>query len=736
MSEPNLWILHEEAPELDKRQAHQETIFTIGNGYLGTRGAYEERYPNEMRTTMIHGIFDEVPVVFTELANGPDWLELEVRLDGQPFRLDQGTVLSYQRTLDLRSGLHRRSVRWRSPKGQTAVLTFERFASLDDPHLVCLRLKVAPVDFSGTVEVRAGMDGSPDNDGILHWDWLGQETRAGSAWLRLRTRVSGLELGAAFRLSVRTEGGDPVPGASLQGWDVRNHPTLVAAAQASPGTALVFEKTACYFSSRESQDGVADARDKLRRLPEPAWEALWEPHARAWEKEWEACDVIIEGDDESQLAIRFNIYQLLIAASRQDETVNIGAKTLSGYGYRGHSFWDTEVYMLPFFTYTRPEIARKLLSYRWHTLPGSRRKAAAGGFKGAQIAWESAATGDEVTPTWLTHPKDRNALVRIWTGDIEIHISSDVAYAVWQYWQSTGDDAFLIERGAEVILETARFWASRLEWKADLQRYAISDVIGPDENHEHVNDNAYTNTMVRWHLRTARRLVYWLRQSDPEAAEKLLSQLGVTEDDLNVWGRLSEQIYIPYDPATRLIEQFQGYFQRKDIRIADYEPRTNSIQYILGIEGANQVQVLKQPDVMMMMYLFPQDFDEQVLRANYDYYTPRTDLSYGSSLGPSIQAIMACRVGRVDEAYENFMRAARADLVDARGNVRDGIHGASAGGLWQAVVFGFAGLKLDSQGPITQPHLPPNWRRLAFKVQYRGQPVSIDLTNPAVEASS
>jgi kojibiose phosphorylase len=320
--------------------------------------------------------------------------------------------------------------------------------------------------------------------------------------------------------------------------------------------------------------------------------------------------------------------------------------------------------------------------------------------------------------------------VRIWTGDIEIHISSDVAYAIWQYWLVTGDDAFLIERGAEVILDTARFWASRAEWNADLGRYELSDVIGPDENHEHVNNSAYTNYLVRWHLRMAIDLVDWLRQHASATAGTLLARLAIDEAALARWREVSQRIYTSYDPKTHLVEQFQGYFQRKDIRIPDYEPRTNSIQYILGIEGANQVQVLKQPDVLMLMYLLPDAFEPQVVQANYDYYTPRTDLAYGSSLGPSIQAIMGCRVGQVGEAYENFMRAARADLVDVRGNVRDGIHGASAGGLWQAVVFGFGGLAFGPVGPVTSPALPPHWRRLAFKIQYRGQTLSFDLHQP------
>ncbi len=227
---------------------------------------------------------------------------------------------------------------------------------------------------------------------------------------------------------------------------------------------------------------------------------MWETHRQAWESEWERSDVLIEGDDEAQLAIRFNIFQLLIAAPRHDEHVNLGAKTLSGYGYRGHSFWDTEVFMLPFFIYVRPEIARLLLSYRWHLLDGARAKAKANNLAGAQYPWESAGTGEEVTPTWVLDPRDRTKLIRIWTGDIEIHISADVALGIWKYWKATGDTEFLLERGAEIILETARFWGSRAEWDEEHQRYEINDIIGPDEYHDHVDNNVYTNALARWNL--------------------------------------------------------------------------------------------------------------------------------------------------------------------------------------------------------------------------------------------
>lgn len=718
-----LWTVRQDQFD-PAHQNHSETIFTIGNGYFGTRGAFEEGYPGERRTTFLHGVFDDIPITLTELANAPDWLELFIRLAGETFSLDQGQLLAFERALDLRTGLLSRRLRWRSPQGRTTRLEFERFCSLSDPHTAILRVRITPEDYDGLLEIRSGISGDVDNEGYKHWEWLDQAARNGSLWLRTRTRGSRVELAAAARLTLTAPA--PVEG---EAWDVHNHPTLVRRIPLRAGETAQVEKTVVIYTSRDVTDPLSAANARLDALPAPAWESLWPAQQRAWEANWQACDVTIEGDDEAQIAVRFSLFQLLIAAPQNDEHVSIGAKTLSGYGYRGHAFWDTEVFMLPFFTYTRPAIARNLLSYRYHNLPGARHKAQAGGFQGAQFPWESAGTGEEVTPTWVPYFADPTKMVRIWTGDIEIHISAMVCLACCQYWVATGDDDFMLHRGAEIFFEVARFWASRAEWNKNANRYEYRDVIGPDENHDHVDNNAFTNAFARWTLRTARAVLAWVEQHDPKAAAEYRSRLGLDEAELQRWQHVADHIYFAYDPDTGLIEQFEGYFQRRDIDLPAMEPRTESVQAILGIEGANLVQVIKQPDVLMLAYLLPELFDQRMLEINFDYYNARTDHTYGSSLGPSIQAIMACRLGKTVEAYEHFIRAARADLRDVRGNAGDGIHGASAGGVWQAVVFGFGGLRVDREGWRVQPHLPAHWRRLTFRFTWRGKSHLIDLPN-------
>ncbi|MBI2976361.1 MAG: glycoside hydrolase family 65 protein [Chloroflexi bacterium] len=715
----NLWLISEDSFD-PSHQHHQETIFTIGNGYLSTRGAHEEGYPEEHRATFIHGVFDAAPISVTELANVPDWLPLTVHLNGERFSLTSGAVESFQRTLDLRTGVLTRTVRWRSPQGDTATIVLERFASLADPHTLFIRCRVTP-EFAGTVEFRAALNGNSDNEGLAHWRWLGQGRRADVLYLHNRTRQSKIEIATAMKLAAAQ--GEEL---AREVWDAENTPTLSLTMRAVPGQELIVDKFVAAFTTRDvASDRLTDAAvDRVDHVA--GWPHALSDNAAAWDREWQRTDVIIEGDDEAQIALRFNLFQMLVAAPRDDGRVNIGAKTLSGFGYRGHAFWDTEIFMLPLFTYTAPHIARNLLNYRRHLLPAAREKAKANGFEGALFPWESADTGEEVTPTWVPHFADRTKLVRIWTGDIEIHISADIAFAAHQYWQLTGDDPWFIESGAELILDTAKFWASRAEWNAARNCYEYTDVIGPDEYHDHVNNNFFTNRMAQWNIQAALDALDWLKANAPASAADLIARLDLTEARLAHWREVLEKIYLPVHPSG-LIEQFEGYFQRKEVDLAALEPRTQSIQVIFGIEGTNETQVLKQPDVLMLLYLLRDHYADDAVRVNYDYYNIRTDHTYGSSLGPSIQTIMACNVGKPDDAYGHFIRAVRADLRDVRGNAGDGIHAASAAGTWQAVVFGFGGLRVTPQGWSTRPRLPKHWKRLAFKFYHRGKLQKVDL---------
>jgi beta-phosphoglucomutase len=726
LSLPNLTQTRLEATEwtvvetqFDQSELHyKETVFTLGNGYLGTRGTFEEGYPGAMPATLIHGVYDDVPVVYTELANCPDWLPLVIWVGGDRFSLNRGKILSYQRRLDLRQGLLQRDIRWRSPSGKTVDLHFERFTSLADQHVLAIRCQVTPVDFEGSIEVNASINGYPHNQGVMHWDWIDQGGTENCIWLHERSRHSKIDLGIATKLTVSS-------GTSVEAMNSQGYPTLTTTFPAEAGQTVTLDKIVTVFTSRDTADPTFAAREKLARLPD--YDILKADSIAAWDRVWQAVDVVIEGDAKAQQAIRYNLFQILVAAPRNDDRVSIPAKTLSGYGYRGHVFWDTEIFLVPFLTLTQPALAKNLLTYRYHTLSGARCKAHEAGYEGAMYAWESADTGNEVTPRWV-HSSDGQHVIRIWCGDIELHITADVAYAVWHYWQATRDDEWMRDYGAEIILDTAVFWGSRAEWNSHRACYEFRDVIGPDENHDRINNNAFTNRMVQWHLETALKVLAWLRSHYPEFAAELAQQLNLTPTRLDRWADIIDRILVLEDPETGLIEQFEGFFNLEDVNLADYEPRTKSMQALLGIEATSQRQILKQADVLMLLYLLGDRYSQQTIQTNWDYYNPRTDHTYGSSLGPAIHAILACDMGNPAEAYEHFMRAALVDLEDVRSNAHEGIHAASAGGIWQAVVFGFGGVRLTKNGPVACANLPPGWTRLKFQLQWQGQQYNFDLT--------
>ena len=484
---------------------------------------------------------------------------------------------------------------------------------------------------------------------------------------------------------------------------------------------------------------VAVARaDRLEDDPSPAavaalqrgrtqgWRAVLAAHEVAWQDRWSASDVVIDGDEDVQRALRFAVYHLTSAANPADESVSVGARALTGDAYFGHVFWDTEIYLLPFYTAVWPEAARAMLMYRFHTLPGARAKAQLMGFKGAMYAWELADTGEETTPERVMGA--HGEFIDILTGKLEQHITADIAYAVWQYWRATGDDAFFHQAGAEILLETARFWASRAAAEADGRRH-IRHVIGPDEYHEDVDDNAFTNVMARWNIARALDAVAALRARWPDRAVALCDKLALRDEEIADWRDAVARIVTGLDRATGLYEQFAGYHRLEPIDLSLYADRKVPIDVVLGRERTQLSQVVKQADVVALLALLPEQFPGAMAATNFRYYEPRC--AHGSSLSAGIHALAAARLGDADMALRFLRQAAAADLeLDA--NSAGGIHIAGLGGLWQAVVLGFAGLDLSGDMLSINPRLPAQWSGISFTVRWRGRPVQIRIAGAAV----
>jgi trehalose/maltose hydrolase-like predicted phosphorylase len=505
------------------------------------------------------------------------------------------------------------------------------------------------------------------------------------------------------------------------------HLTRIWTWDAVPGQIVTFWRMVSFArADTRDQAPALEAEKSLALALESGPRHVLEAHEQAWAKRWTASDVRVEGDAAAQRALRFAIYHLISAANPDDERVSIGARALTGDAYLGHVFWDTENYLLPFYTFTWPAAARALLMYRYHTLPAARAKAVRMGYTGALYAWESADTGEETTPEMIIGPDGRS--VAVLSGTLEQHISADIAYAVWQYWQATQDVPFLLEAGAEMLLETARFWASRADLEED-EHYHIRDVIGPDEYHEHIDDNAFTNVMAQWTLERGLDTAAMLAERWPDRWRALTGQLGIDPGDLAHWRDVAARLVTGIDPVTGRIEQFAGYFDLEDIDLAQYAGRTVPMDVVLGRERTQASQVVKQADVVMLQALLPERLDSRAHATNFRYYEPRC--GHGSSLSRAMHAIVAARLGDLQTAERYFRETAATDLEDTTAGIAGGVRIAALGGLWQAAILGFAGLGLVDDGLHFVPRLPPAWEVLCFRVQWRGREVEIRLERAA-----
>jgi len=496
--------------------------------------------------------------------------------------------------------------------------------------------------------------------------------------------------------------------------------------EAAIGRTYRLDRLVSLYTSRDVPQPATAAAAHLGEAWRKGIAAVVADHVRAWQERWQDAEVEVEGDPEVQRALRFAVYHLISAANPDDEHVSVGARGLTGEAYKGHVFWDTDIFMLPFYIYTHPPTARALVMYRYHTLPAAREKARAFGYRGALFAWESADTGAEITPPFALAAD--GTVLRILTGEQEHHISADVAYGVWHYWQATGDDAFFLGAGAEIVFETARFWASRGHFGLDGLHH-ITHVIGPDEYHEGIDDDAYTNVMAQWNLERAVEAAGLLEARWPQRRRELFEQLGLTPAEVAQWRDTAAKMYTGYQSATHLFEQCQGYFGLEDIGLAAFEPRTVPMDVILGRERTQRSQVVKQADVVMLLYLLWDRLTPEVREANFRYYEPRT--AHGSSLSPAIHAAVAARLGQGHLAGRYVRQAAQIDLANSMGNAAGGVHMAALGGLWQAAVMGCGGLSLRADGLSFAPYLLSPWRHLSFPVQWRGRKVAVTLSGPA-----
>lgn len=760
------WTVTEEAFDR-KTNYRNETTFSLSNGYIGTRGTFEEAYDFDVDTGLegnfVNGFYESERIRYGEanfgsppysqsLLNLPNLKETKLYIDGEEFHMERGEVTEYARVLHMKEGFLERRLVWTSPGKKAVRIRIQRFVSFAMEHIMVVRYEVTPLNFAGKVSFVSKLQADVENhtrktNPIVDYGPFGRKLetdkleREGSLlYYEGTTQTSRLTVGCGsrHRLHGRESSGvsedrkagerDAVCGTRTKKVEERKavckgqagelEAVYVMETEADRGERIVLDKMICYATSldteREELEGFV--RRELCRAEETGFEALKKQQAAYFCRFWETADIGIAGEGGSALVqgLRFNLFHVFQSAGRNGRT-GMGAKGLSGEGYEGHYFWDTEMYMLPLFVYTEPETAEKLLDYRYHTLDQARERARVLGHdKGALFPWRTI-NGEEASTYYPL-------------GTAQYHINADIAYALSLYLQVTGDKEYLKEKGAELLAETARIWAdvgSFAECRDG--RYCICCVTGPDEYNVLVDNNFYTNLMAREHLRDAAAALRWLMKEDSGAYEKLKKKIDFAESELALWDEIVEKMYFPYEEKRGIYPMDDGFLMRQpwDEEKIPVEKRAWLYENYHPLFIMRH-RMSKQADAVLGLYLHSHLFTREEIRRNYDFYREVT--LHHSSLSTCIFGIVACGIGYVEEACGYFMQSARMDLDDYHNNFYAGIHAANMAGTWQAVVNGFGGMRCHGGVLHFEPVCPKAFEGYSFRVKYRGSVLRLSVT--------
>lgn len=713
------WTIREEGYD-EETAVSLGNRYLVGNGYLGIRGALEEYEADKLPAVNLAGIYDRAEG-WREPINLPNGCFAYLRVDGEEYRLPEKAPTVHGIELDYRGGVFHRHTTWHTARGNVTLVT-ERFASMEKVNLIGMRFRVS-ADFHADVELVTGVDCAVWDLNGPHLEQISMEEREGSLLVRALTHEQGIPLAVAE--TVRTSYPMEIRHA------VRDRKLLHRISFITrPGEEYVTDKWVTVFTGRECGDPAGAALALAGQKRKAGYESGLRAHRKCWEELWKHSEVVIEGDSSAMEAVNYSLYHLHSIAPRHTDSLSIPARGLSGQTYKGAVFWDTEMFMLDFFLMTDPATARTLMKYRIDTLEGALQKAAHYGYEGAFYAWESqeggydACTDYNVTDVFTGRP------MRTYFKDKQVHISAAVVYGILRYVEWTGDDSLLDEKGVRTVVECARFYYSLLLHRLTRDYYEIRDVIGPDEYHERVDNNGYTNRMAKFTLEKAARVV---RQAMERGT---LPEEYDGEELIERFTDGAAKLYLPKPqeegPRRDVIEQFDGYFELEDASLEEVRGRLlHEKEYWGGAYGvASHTQIIKQADVVTWLNLFSEEYDESVLRANWDYYEPRTE--HGSSLSAGMYAMLACKIGEPDRAYPFFLKSATADL---KGGGKEwaglvyigGTHPAAAGAAYMTAVEGFGGVRLEDGKLVCRPSLPSGIRGMQFHIFYLGQEYEVKI---------
>ena len=701
------WILEQTQYE-EAKHLHDAPVYTVGNGLFCCRGFFEEQNKDiaglgGIYMARVFGRASYTPWkgVGRELVNVPNFFRIRIAIDGVPLVVSESHLVDFRTELDIQNSTLTRSYTYQKNGEALAKFSFTRFASRADIYTAGQRVAITPLKDGLTITAECGIDTEITNLNEASCEpWPIQPGKKQCFASRHDADVAVVDIpqpdGLRLAFSQKTVGinADIERTACAHRYTVR----------LSTGQEAVIQKLVAVALSPEDGTEVESAVE--RRLAALAdYETALAAHRDAMAEFWSDSDLVIEGNSDDQLTVRYNILQLMQSCPEHTDRYSIGARGLTGEMYEGSVFWDTEIFMLPFFTLTRPKAARKLLEYRKNTLPEARAHAENNWFEGAMYGWQVNADGVEQTPQGVG-------------AYYSIHVIADIAYAILDYWHCTGDEDFLLNGGLEILMETARFWVSRVTLRED-GKYDINAVRGPNEYDVLVNNNLYTNMMARENFLLCIRLMERFAQTHPAELAAVKEAISFTDAETETWRTIGDKLILPFDEKENLWLEDDTYLRRKPLDMKKAKPTAKRIiDTTIPYEALPFYQVSKQADALHVMKNLPWYFSPEQVKIAYEFYQTRT--AFDSSLSYSMFSLMAARLGRTEEAERYFDLTAKLDIKNVQLNTISGLHFANFGGTWQAAVFGFGGVEVEAEGIRVVPHLPSSWKSMRFTLFFRG----------------
>jgi maltose phosphorylase len=718
----NEWKIIEEGFRPDHNRI-SESIFSIGNGKMGQRANFEEKYSGDsLQGAYIAGIYypdktrvgwwkNGYPEYFAKIINSTNWIGINIWVNGQELDLAQVKILAFKRELDMMNGLLSRSFEAELPNGNRVAVTAQRFVSIDDTELGAIRYSLKALNFSGELVLSSYLDGDVKNEdanyGEKFWVEIQKKISKNKGFLTLETLKTKFRVttGMWFQILKNNQ-----PAATeISNAEREKYVEVVQKIEVEKGDEVIIEKLAATVSSMnyKKSDLLKKAKVAIERAQKAGFDKLFENHKNKWLKKWETSDIKIEDDVAAQQGIRFNIFQLNQTYTGGDERLNIGPKGFTGEKYGGVTYWDTEAYCLPFYLGTAPlEVSRNLLMYRYKHLQKAIENAEKLGFSGNAALYPMVTiSGEECHNEWeITFE--------------EIHRNGAIAYAIYNYVHYTGDKEYLAPYGFEVLLAISRFWSQRVNWSDEKQKFVLLGVTGPNEYENNVNNNFHTNYVAVWTLKYTLEVIDFLKKEFPFLFDELMKKWKFNElTETDRWKEIIEKMYFPYDEENHLYLQHDGFKDKELIPVSELPKENLPINQKWSWDRILRSCYIKQADTLQSMFWFEDDFSADDLKRHFDFYEPLT--VHESSLSPCVHSILAAKTGYEEKSYEMYLRTARLDLDDYNNDTDDGLHITSMGGTWMAFVMGFGGVRVKNGRLVFNPFLPKKWKSWSFRINFR-----------------